>query len=357
MTATSAPPPPPPLPAQDPATAWPTLTWATGLPRHGDPDRLAPLLDQAFEPELEPRFGQHRAVIVVQGGRIVAEQYGPGLDATTTHLSWSVAKSVTHAAVGTLVAAGRLDPTAPLRTREWADPSDPRGRITLLDLLAMRSGLRFVEDYVDDGRSDCLAMLFGEGADDVAAYAATRPLEHPVGEQFNYSSGTTNIVVRHLTDVLGAPDEPAARRQALTDHLRDSLFDPIGMGPVELRFDLVGTWVGSSYMYATARDYARFGLLHLRDGIWDGRRLLPPGWVDDARTVRSQDPDNGWYHGRHWWVRNDRFGTFWANGYEGQMVACVPELDAVIVRLGKLPTDRRPATEQWFFDLLDALAG
>lgn len=343
------------LPDQPAGTSFPTLTWATGPQRTGDADRVRDLLDEAFDPDGRARPGEHRAVLVVQDGRIIAERYAPGSDARTTHLSWSVAKSVTHALAGVLVDRGLLDPTAPMRTREWADPDDPRGDITVEDLLAMRSGLHFVEDYVDDSLSDCLEMLFGAGAHDVAAYAAGQPLEHPVGEVFNYSSGTTNVVVRHLVDLAGGGTDPA-ERAALTRRLFDeALFAPLGMGPVELRFDDAGTFVGSSYLYATARDFARFGLLYLRDGVWDGRQLLPEGWVDAARTIRSQDPDNGWYYGLHWWARGDDLGTFWANGYDGQMVACVPALDAVVVRLGRLPAEVRPATEQWWFDLIDAL--
>lgn len=331
------------------------MTWATGEQRTGDPDRLSDLIDTAFDPRERRRLGEHRAVVVVQDGRIVAERYADGTGARTTHLSWSVAKSVTHAAAGVLVGRGLLDISRPLRAREWADPDDPRGAITVEDLFAMRSGLRFVEDYVDDAVSDCLEMLFGSGAGDVAAYAAGLPLEHPIGEVFNYSSGTTNIVVRHLVDLLGARATPQERRGATEEFFRSALFDPLGMGPVELRYDEAGTFVGSSYLYATARDFARFGLLYLRDGVWDGRRLLPEGWVDAARTIRSLDPDNGWYYGLHWWVRGDDVGTFWANGYDGQMVACIPELDVVVVRLGRMPSDLRPATEQWFFDVVDAL--
>ena len=344
-----------PLPSQPVGRSWPTMTWATGEQRTGDPERLADLVELAFDPAERPRLGEHRAVLVVQDGRIIAERYGDGLDARSTHLSWSVAKSVTHAVAGVLAHRGLLDVHALLRSREWADPQDPRGEITLEHLLAMRSGLRFVEDYVDAGTSDCLEMLFGSGAADVAGYAASLPLEHPVGEEFNYSSGTTNIVVRHLVDLIGAGSDPAARRRATEELFTTALFDPLGMGPVELRFDEVGTFVGSSYLYATARDFARFGLLHLRDGVWDGRRLLPEGWVDAARTIRSQDPDNGWYYGLHWWIRGDASGTFWANGYDGQMVACIPEMDAVVVRFGVMPSALRPATEQWFFDVLSAL--
>lgn len=343
------------LPRQPDGHSWPTVTWATAPQRSGDPERVENLLDTAFDPAEHGRLGEHRAVLIVQDGRIVAERYGPGLDARSTHLSWSVAKSVTHAVAGVLVARGVLDPAAPMRAREWAGEDDPRGAITLEDLLAMRSGLRFVEDYVDDATSDCLEMLYGSGAHDVAGYAAALPLEHPIGATFNYSSGTTNIVVRHLMDLLGAGTDPDERRTATEALFAEALFEPLGMGPVELRFDEVGTFVGSSYLYATARDFARFGLLYLRDGLWEGHRLLPEGWVDAARTIRSRDPDNGWYYGLHWWIRGDDVGTFWANGYEGQMVACVPELDVVVVRLGKMPTELRPATEQWWFDLLDAL--
>ena len=344
------------LPAQPEGRSWPTMTWATGEQTSGDPELVADLIDSAFEPSNRDRLGEHRAVVIVQGGRIVAERYGNGADAHSTHLSWSVAKSVTHAAAGILVRRGLLDPAAPVPAPEWSADGDPRAAITTADLLEMRSGLHFVEDYVDDAVSNCLEMLFGAGADDVAGYAATQPLEHPIGEVFNYSSGTTNIVVRHLAALLGADHTAPAeqRRAAITTLLEQELFEPLGMGPVELRFDAAGTFVGSSYLYATARDFARFGLLHLRDGVWDGRRILPEGWVDDARTIRSLDPDNGWYYGRHWWVRGDDVGTFWANGYDGQMVACVPALDLVFVRLGRMPTALRPATEQFFFDVLDA---
>jgi CubicO group peptidase (beta-lactamase class C family) len=135
--------------------------------------------------------------------------------------------------------------------------------------------------------------------------------------------------------------------------LADRLFGPLGMASAEPRFDAAGTWVGSSYLYATARDFARFGLLYLRDGVWDDRRLLPEGWVDSARTIRSVDPEDGWLYGHHWWVRGDDVGTFWANGYEGQMIACVPALDLVVVRLGRTPTELKPHREQFFFDVLD----
>ena len=336
-----------PLPPQPAGVSWPTMGWATGEQLTGDADRLADLLDEPFAVASTPTLGQSLAFVAVQGGRVVAERYGPGVSSTTPLLSWSTAKSMTHAALGILVADGALDPAAPVGAPEWSGDGDPRAAITADDLLAMRSGLHFVEDYVDDTVSDCLEMLWGSGADDVAHFAADQPLEHPVGTVFNYSSGTTNILSRLIGARVGGGEA------GMRAFLADRLFGPLGMASAEPRFDAAGTWVGSSYLYATARDFARFGLLYLRDGVWDDRRLLPEGWVDSARTIRSVDPDDGWFHGHHWWVRGDDVGTFWANGYEGQMIACVPALDLVVVRLGRTPTELKPHREQFFFDVLD----
>ncbi len=341
------------LPAQPDGRPWPTMAWAVGEQQTGDPDQLVEVLDAAFAPDRAPDLVDPRAFVAVQGGRIVAERYATGVRATTTHLAWSVTKSITHAAAGVLALRGALDPAAPIGAPEWSGPGDPRAQITTDHLLSMRSGLAFVEDYVDGDSSDCLEMLFGLGAEDVAHYTASRPLEHPVGSVFNYSSGTTNVIVRHLTDLLGAGEDPDERRRVITELLHEGIFDPLGMTSPELRFDAAGTFVGSSYLYATARDLARFGLLYLRDGVWNGTRLLPEGWVDGARTILSTDDENGWHYGLHWWIRGDPYGTFWANGYEGQMVACVPSLDLVVVRLGRMPERVRPALEQFFFDVLD----
>jgi CubicO group peptidase (beta-lactamase class C family) len=335
------------LPGQPGGVPWPTLAWATGEQLTGDPGALADLLDPVFSVPSTPELGRSLAFVAVQGGRIVAERYGPGVASTDRLISWSTAKSMTHAALGSLVLDGALDPAGPAAVAEWTSAGDPRAAITVDDLLAMRSGLRFVEDYVDDTTSDCLEMLWGSGADDVAHYAADLPLEHPVGEVFNYSSGTTNILSRLVGDHAGGG------REATEAFLQERLFGPIGMTSAEPRFDAAGTWVGSSYVFATARDFARFGLLYLRDGMWDGRRLLPEGWVDSARTIRSVDPEDGEYYGHHWWVRGDDVGTFWAAGYEGQMISCVPALDLVVVRLGKTPSDLRAHRERFWADVLD----
>lgn len=342
-----------PLPDQPAGVSWPTREWPE---RIGVGGRALELLDAMFVDA--ERFAITYAVVIIRSGELVYERYANALpswtgpdkvvDAETPLLSWSMAKSITHAAVGMLVGDGRLDPSTPAPVAAWAD--DGRRAITLDDLLCMRDGLDFVEDYVDDGVSNVIEMLFGPGTDDVATYATDRPLRHSPGAVFNYSSGTSNIVARVVGDAVGGGET------GMRDFLRDRLFDPIGMRSAEPRFDAAGTFVGSSYVYATARDFAKFGLLYLRDGVWDARRLLPVGWVDHARTPRSIDAENGRPYGAHWWVVDDEHGTFWASGYEGQMIACVPDRDLVIVRLGRTDASLGPNLYQWRADLTEALA-
>ena len=191
---------------------------------------------------------------------------------------------MTHAAVGVLVGDGRIDPADPAPVPEWAGTE--KEAITLLDLLEMRSGLEFVEDYVDGESSHALDMLFGSGAADQAAYAAALPLVHPPGVVWNYSSGTTNIICRVIGDIVagGPGGSPAEREAAMRAFLDQRLFGPAGMPDADPRFDDAGTWTGSSYVHAPARQFARFGELYLRDGCVGDDRLLPEGWVDHART-------------------------------------------------------------------------
>jgi CubicO group peptidase (beta-lactamase class C family) len=251
-----------------------------------------------------------------------------------------MAKSMLHAAVGILVGEGRLRLDAPAPVPQWREPNDPRRVITLQQLLEMRDGLDFVEDYVDARASDVIEMLFGAGKDDVAAFAADRKLVAPPGHRFNYSSGTSNIVSAVVGGEVGLGE-------SYTRFLHDRLFEPIGAMSARPTLDAAGTWVASSYVHATARDFARFGYLYLRDGVWDGRRLLPEGWVDHGRRVRSVDPEDGSLYGAHWWVVGDGHGSFWASGYEGQSVLVCPALDLVVVRLGKTPREHSPRLDEW----------
>ncbi|MCU0259727.1 MAG: beta-lactamase family protein [Ilumatobacteraceae bacterium] len=306
---------------------------------------LQRLLDELFARPADQ--GTSLAAVVVHEGHVVAERYGhqpdtmfgPGGPVTpdTPLVSWSTAKSITHAAVGIAVGDGLLDPEAPAAVPAWRGTE--KEAITLLDLLEMRPGLRFVEDYVDGDVSHCIAMLFGEGAGDHAAYAAALPLDHPPGTVWNYSSGTTNIVCRILGDAIGGGES------GMRAFLRDRLLGPAGMHSADPRFDAAGTWVGSSYVYATARDFARFGELALHDGVVDGVRVLPEGWVDHARTFVAHDDaegvPGGFDYGRHWWMWPDFDRSLAAHGYEGQYVVVLPDRELVMVHLGKTPAEQR----------------
>jgi CubicO group peptidase (beta-lactamase class C family) len=346
-----------PLPAQPDGTPWPTAEWPTADPPPGTGDALAKLLDEIMHDT--GHYGTTFAVAVVHRGRLLAQHYGGELEhwdrpfepvvPTTRLLSWSMAKSMLHAVVGMLVAEGRLALDGPAGVPEWAADGDPRGEVTLEHLLTMRDGLAFAESYeAEDATSDVIEMLFGTGQDDMARFAADRPLAHPPDTFFNYSSGTSNIVSGLVARQVG-PGEPYERL------LRERLFAPLGMTDVDARFDAAGTFIGSSYVYTTALDYLRFGLLYLRDGVWAGERLLPEGWVDHARRIRSYDADEDRWYGAHWWSVGDDLGTFWASGYDGQSLMLCPALDLMSVRLGKSPEDHHnPNLTAWRAALVDA---
>ena len=307
---------------------WPTASWPVG---EASPAASAVVAELMAQP---PELGLTLAVAVVHRGRLVAEAYGPDTAADSTLISWSTAKSVTHALVGLLVGDGQLQLHEPAPVPAWE--GDERSRITLQHLLEMRPGLRFAEEYVDAGASDVIEMLFGAGQDDVAAFAAGFPLDHEPGTVWNYSSGTTNIVARIAGDVVGGGAD------SMRTFLQDRLFGPIGMASASPRFDDAGTFIGSSFLHATAQDFARFGYLYLRDGTWDGARLLPEGWVDHARAAVPVPATEEFGYGAHWWLWREYPGAFAAHGYEGQYVVVVPDRDLVVVRLGKTPAELRP---------------
>ena len=344
-----------PLPSQPDGVPWPTAEWPEGaLPAGVELDGL---LDRVCDDN--GPLAQTYAVVVVHRGTVVAERYQGQLEhfdrppdpvtGETRLLSWSMAKSMLHAAVGLLVGERRLDLDAPADVPEWAAPDDPRHAITLRHLLAMRDGLDFVEDYVDERVSDVIEMLFGAGQADMAHFAADRPLAAAPDTRFNYSSGTSNIISGIVSRAVG--HGPSYER-----FLREGLFDRIGMRSATPEFDAAGTWVASSYLRATARDFARFGLLYQRDGMWDGTRVLPDGWVDYGRTIESVDPVDGPY-GAHWWgVEGDTLGTFRASGYEGQSITICPTLDLLVARLGKTSADHYPDLSAWRADLVRAFS-
>ena len=340
---------------QPPGVDWPTGEWPRGThPRQVELDEL---VDEMFTSEA---LAVTNAVVVIQGGRVVAERYGgvreffdrPSEPITSASplLSWSMAKSMLHFLVGTLVDEGRLDPDQLAPVPEWADPSDPRHVIRIRDLLAMRDGLAFIEEYELGQTSHVIEMLFGEGKDDVAAFTAQLPLAHDPGTFFNYSSGTTNVLSRIVADTVGYSD-------AYRDFILQRLFGPLGMTSAEATFDTSGVFVASSYVHASALDFAKFGLLYLRGGEWDGQQLISRSWAETAQVPYSVDDESGTYYSWQWWVTGDDYGTYWASGYEGQQISVVPALDALVLRFGHTPNELYPLMYEWRSRVLAVLAG
>ena len=335
------------LPEQAPDVSWPTTDWPVGLlPTGLDRTRFDALLGEAFSDLTSDVLGETHALVIVQGGQVVFERYGPTSGPDATQPSWSMAKSITHALVGILVGDGKLDIRQPAAVPEWQGADDPRVAITLDQLLRMSSGLAFVEDYVPGHPSNVIEMLYGAGKPDVAHYAADLPLEHAPGSFWSYASGTSNIVARCAAEAQGGD---------FAAFMNERLFGPLGMTSANPKFDAAGTFIGSSYCFCTARDFARFGLLYLRDGVWEGRRLLPSGWVDYARTPTFQQAGvtDGRY-GAHWWLEIGGPGSFSANGYDGQFIVIVPDLDLVVVRNGATPLDKKDELRAWMGDLVAA---
>jgi CubicO group peptidase (beta-lactamase class C family) len=336
-----------PLPPQTPGVPWPTREWPEAEPDPGvDRGRIEKIFDRLFAEPAPDETGETRSLVVIHRGRLVAERYGSEFDRETPFVSWSCAKSILHAAVGIAVREGRIDVSKPAGDPQWSGPDDPRAAITLDCLLRMSSGLGFNEDYVDEQGSDAIRMLFGKGKPDVAAYAAAKPLTHEPDTFFSYSSGTSNIVSAALARALDV-DEAGYRK-----FLHGELFDRIGMRSADPRFDDAGHFIGSSFVFATARDFARFGLLYLRDGTWDGERLLPEGWVDYARTPTPTDVEQG--YGAHWWLATDGSGIFNASGYKGQYIVVAPAWDLVLVRTGDSEPEQRGAVITALAELIRA---
>jgi len=324
------------LPPPDETTQWPEgeATLSDDLPADVDAAALNEAMDFAFaEPNPdEPR--RTRGALVVYRGRIVAERYAPGFDKSMAHLSNSVAKSFTSALVGILVGQGKLKIEDPAPIEEWHGKGDPRAAITLEHLLHMSSGLEFEENYKKI-KSDTTFQFVGG---DLAGFSAAKPLVAKPGERWSYSTGTSNILGRIVTQAAGAT---LAESFAFP---RRALFDKLGMRNTVIEPDAMGNFVGGSYVFASVRDYARFGLLYMNDGVWNGERILPEGWVAYTRTPTAHAPDDRAY-GAQFWLNTGlnpnvrRYpalppDTYAMNGHQGQHVFIVPSRDTVVVRVG-----------------------
>ena len=269
-----------------------------------------------------------RALLVVHRGQVLAEAYAQGATATTPLLGWSMAKSMTAVMLGNLEYRGLLDDVAAPLFTSWAQ--DARARIDLTDLLTMTDGIDFSEAYIPG--DDATAMLFNSPS--VGAYAIARSSGEPPGTRFNYSSGTANILAYLYSEFLGGP------QSALND-FADNIARPLGLQNAVFEVDASGRFIGSSYLYASARDWARLGQLMLAKGEINGYRLLSEDWVDRATTPNTSD--NYRAYGYQWWLNRGnetlRFpelpaDTFFASGNRRQFLMVFPSHDTIIVRLG-----------------------
>jgi hypothetical protein len=313
---------------------WPYGDKITGsLPPNINADKLNAAVNKTFTEPYKNKQQRTRAVIVVYNGQIVAEQYAPGFGKNQKMYGWSMAKSCTATLIGTLVNKGSLDITKPAPVPEWNDTKDPRHAITTQQLLQQTSGLGFLEDYTK--ASDVTNMLYKQG--DMAAFAAAHPLAHMPGTVFNYSSGNSNILSRIIRQTVGEKDYAAYPYTAL--------FYKIGMYHTSLEPDASGTYVGSSYINATTRDYARLGLLYYNDGVCNGTRILPQGWVQQTTTAPAANKQKN--YGCQFWLNGVQANhpsqhifkdvpadMFYCDGYAGQYIYIIPSEKLVVVRLG-----------------------
>ncbi len=316
-----------PLPGPRPDADFPLGDRADPRP---DP-ALAAVVARAFDGASYGGGSLTAAVLVVEDGELVAEAYRDGFGPYTGYRTWSTAKSITATLVGIAVRQGLLDLAAGAPVPEWRQPADPRAAITLNDLLWMSSGLW------SEG-SNTNAMYFG--GQDVISSATTTHLEAEPGTRWKYANNDTLLLLRSLRAVL---DDDAR-------YLRfpyDELFRPLGMHHTWMETDHLGNFIGSSQVYTTARDLARFGLLYANDGVWQGQRLLPEGWTDFVATpAPSRPPEPGELgYGAQFWLLDQLDGippgTYTSMGNKGQFVTVVPGRNLVIVRTGVDPQGSR----------------
>ena len=321
--------------------------------------RLRAAIDPLFD---DDDMGETRALLVMRNGRIVAERYADGFRPDSRLLSWSVAKSVTAVLIGLMVTDGRLVLDAPAPVPAWSQPGDPRGGITLRQLLSMSSGLEHVEDEGPTAGRDSIRMLFTDGSKNMAAFAEDKPLAAPPGTIFNYSTASSVILADIMTRALTPSEDPDVRREAMAEFIRQRLMAPVGLSSLVAEYDARGTLVGGSFMHMTARDYARFGELLRNDGRVDGRQILSPRWVDYMTRPSPLNPA----YGGHLWL-NLKGGTlfpdsasrqlFAAVGHGGQYVLVSPDQQLTIVRLGLSSDEEREVLKPALAKLVGVFPG
>ena len=320
-----------------------------------DREKLAEAVDALFTRE---GIGETRAVLVLHAGDVAAERYGDGYGPKTRFVGWSMSKTVIGVLMGMMIADGRLrlDDSPPIPN--WRRAGDPRGEITLRQLLQMRSGLRHEEKADPVYTSPEVRMMFLDGRDDMAEWAEAQPLESEPGRVFDYSTPTGMILADVAARVLAPKGSADERQAAVAEYLRARLAVPLGMDSLVAEYDRAGTMMGGSMIWASAPDWARFGEFLRHKGSVAGAQIVPRGWVEFMTSASPRAPD----YGAMTWLNRDSGGErevlfpqqgpaslFAAVGHLGQYVLVSPRQQLVVVRLGKTDDADRPA-------LVDALA-
>jgi len=330
-----------------PHTPAPALLLEIAGPKVVEPAQpaLKQALDRVFAENAAPPYRNTKAVVVVHNGRVIAERYAPGYGVDTQVTGWSATKSVTNALIGILVRQGKLAVEGPAPIAAW-DAKDPRHAISVDNLLRMNSGLDIGDSLTAQASTafDPSAYMV-YGVRDMAAFAEKAPLKAQPGTIWNYTNGNTILLSRIIRDKVGG------NAVSVLAFARGELFDKLDMHHVTLEFDATGTPIGSGHMLASPRDWARFGLLYLQDGLVGGERLLPPGWVDYSAAPTPGSERYG-YGAGFWTNRGDGDGqrhrieqgipadAFMARGSHGQYVIIVPSHRLIVARFGSAFTPR-----------------
>lgn len=307
---------------------------------HFDEDALEAALDQAFA---EPTGGGRNtlAVAILHQGRLVAQRYADGVDAETPLHGWSMSKSAITALAGAMAQRGEVE-----LTQAGIPNNSAHAGVTLEHLLRMTSGLDLAER--NDGADPNSDMLFTEG--DMAAWAAQRDGLYPPGTRWQYMSGNTVLAARLLQDALGST------LSQQVNGLRDVLFNPLNMHSAILEVDEAGNFQGSSYLYASAHDWARLGQLFLQDGVWNGQQVLVDGWVEQVDTATEGSREEA--YGMGFWRGHPSpeapAGIYYMDGFQSQYTIIVPSHELVIVRLGAT-NGTGSGTFKMVLDVIDAM--
>ena len=324
---------------------------------------------EALRAAIDPLFdggdmGDTRALIVMHDGKTIAERYASGFGPDSKLLSWSVGKSVTAVLVGLMVSDGRLALDASAPVPAWGQPGDPRGAITLRELLTMSSGLDHREGGQPAAGADTNRMLFTDGAQDMASYAEGKPIADRPGSSFTYSTATSVILCDLMTRMLTDSTDPQVRRDAMMRFVEGRLKEPVGMASLTPEFDAQGTMIGGAFMHMTARDYARFGEFLRNKGRANGRQILSERWVDFMTTPSRA---NTGYGGQIWLNREGADGIlfpgeapaslFGAIGNQGQFVLVSPSQRLTVVRIGVATEDERKALREGMARLVRLFPG